>query len=935
MNCSVKKVLYACTRNRKKQTGSLLCCTLLCCLPLFRCEGSAGSDIFSVPQTNEWHIAVLFDPAGTSLNQESTLQRPQSLSLLPAAPYIQENCLYSHRPFHYHFEAGLKFQICSPNEHSFAELSAADFFSQLAKSNTYREIRTDSFHFRVIRFSEFQKQYSFNKVFISNADLSGLNIQSPDVIKIPARFQDAGVLIAFDDENVYAAWPFQTTTDRLILFQFQDKQLRDQAAKILNNIDKSAAAFIKSLPVRKAAVTEAWLRPGGFIEVSSGEEAILSQIELKYADGRVQKFTFPLFDRSSVTLGLPGTLTEIRGLTISGADFDFSAPELYPSRYRSLERKNNSWEFTDLCLFATPCTNAGYHPDLIRSMLSVSEAENCTADDIRLHEYNPFGITEQDRIKTNGKFIELSAARDCTWDGYIHSDDTVIDLGNADLTAGERIVIAASAGYFPDVSFVRSGIRNISQNESLILEPGSRTLFEYNGSVFFYGSRQNETRLLKTVYSLIQKDGRIAFHPHSCNSMRPDLCKDHAMSPGSPEPSGTYTSYKISELLPQGSASGAVRYRNDEFIEFEPAGLQSENRNTLEITRSSDLQKYRYIFPSADSSSQRMMLINSGSGCISRVHPFISYSGLYLPDSAADYRFQSGDLIQNLHAGDDLLGQARENNFRSLTVTTPGNLNRPVFTEQWNQTTDCDGEASPNSENHAGPYAGVADVCMEPVCITVLSSEPFELLTDGMLSVEQPGLQCLPVLPAGSQRSFSSACLAEGRCLAFESTTMPVCRIETIEPSPDPGDHEYIRICANRTFTNQGLAVRDSSYSDEIINYSSRFGDLPPLFSVLDPDQNTLHAGRCAILADPDHTGTGIQLTDSDTVLWTIRSGSAIGNGLSNREKVEIYDTTTSEILCSYGYWDDTPPLLDGAEGKIQRFPNTCRDTPASFGVVP
>ncbi len=551
----------------------------------------------------------------------------------------------------------------------------------------------------------------------------------------------------------------------------------------------------------------------------------------------------------------------------------------------------------------------------------------------------------------------------------------------------------------PPDTFFTGEIRYLSLHKSLslthLITGENRTLFTAPAAGEFYypGNKSAYRSIDCAVHSLILDGNFPVFHPCETKAgyLRPDVAASHAVSPGARNPENRYNMiYKISEIYPAGSLDNdGLSHSGDQFIEIE-AGHQNPDSAgtfrsgemiTLQSTDQSGSIRTLHLPPP----EQPGLYLYSAKTpyCFSTadVKNSAVVNDLLLPNGAPHFRLQSGNNRENHHEttiNSNLYEKLNKNGIRR-SLEWIDDANSFVVTQGHG---DGEGSFSGGVQNETG----VLDRCRQKSYATPLHSNwingyfrwdtlaPSGGMGSFFTSLQNATLRIsygtsLENIIASEEINTHNAHIitisppegiSDPRLLVHVSQKLDgiyytiaaesiypdgkeMLRVETVAPVPLIPQNESIRLCSPHGFDSSlfpgGLFIRDSSSTDQLVPYLSRFAHLPPGVT-LNGSTLELPAGECAWIVDPDYQGDPLEFQNNDLLLWTVESGSAIGNGLAAREGILIFgiDSSGNTVpITSYGLPDSLLPftLNPAVDQQIVRKSKTWRDSEESYEVLP
>lgn len=640
-------------------------------------------------------------------------------------------CIYSHPPFYFQNEAGLRFVFCV-DETAFASRSVQDGIERIYRSSlatALPRIETGTLAFSVESPAQIRKRIQRIDVSVDGSEddllrrekLEGgiqfryarANLQSGATeYPLPRRFANAPVFLLLGEGGLFILYPFFSDT-RFFVIELHDTALvrsvqtglRRLRSVIERQFKEAARNQNDAIAVTEIVFADQGSAGNEWIELSSAVAVSqLVSIELVHDGGtiRTERFLFPhaslLFSRTS-----DPQLRFQNGITAGSA----AQPKRYAygdyrtrggSRYRTLSaeaalRLNRSTGsafdlFGSLRCFAeTICGSPGIHPDFLESLpLRANRANQtdreCTNGDFQLTEFNPFGIRESDgRLLPSGKFVELSVASGCRSDHHIVlAGESVLDPVSIDSTTPVLLFVGNGSFFGPNRPHINSTLLRLTPHDPvtlLDLATGATSVLRPSHpptDLYLYGYRSSPASPLP-IHSLVYERGVEMYHEEGGSGLRPDIEGDNHMSPGFANPSPLMRSgVRISELLSHGSNDPlGNRINGDEFIEFESTASRIDSLAILEIRRHSDQKVFRfrlYLPPGLF----RFALMSGSPVCFEQNGAIESNGTLYLPNSAATYTVYdaTGNRLDEVTVSaelDSLLSTAVQKSLQRIPAT--------------------------------------------------------------------------------------------------------------------------------------------------------------------------------------------------------------------------------------------------------------------------
>jgi hypothetical protein len=929
-------------------------------------------------------------------------------------------CLFSHSRFYFENEAGPRFMYCDPDlEAMRGEIDSLLHIARYRSPTAYPAVEHPRFSLSVLTSAALKREaggilFSLDGSLPSALGQRGLEggeaafrygtpIHSQDHLPYSRRFPLTGFHLLASQSGLYLLYPLPGSVRFLAIHIKEVKAadlVRSGFRRLAKIVRRGAAAMVD--PAAPVAVTEivfgAQAGAGEeFIEISSfAEGPVVAHLNL-HSDSDSRSADYILLPRSTLLFArrYDDTLRfadRIRAGNDS-AIRTYSLSEYAPSGatpYRSLSYEAARWRDgaaipgslagSTACLSRDICGSPGIHPDyaiqIVQRISSMpSTRQSCTIDDLRLSEFNPFGlITSGDvssPINISGKFIEFVSQSECETNSIVFFVGGLpLDPGGLVANRGDTILFAANAGHFGpipprEVTSLRYSAPG-DEVAALDLITGERRIWKgANSDLYLYGSRVNGGDSI-AAHSLVYGPTGEGYHEPGASGLQPDVAHLHAMSPGFANPAPQLRPVpSISELLPQGSYdSSGLSIPGDEFFELRATNAAStDSMYILEIRRLSDGANFRYrLFNRLERSGDRIAFMNQAPTCFVSASGIISNSGLYLPNAAAEYSLKNvaDATLETVQISPLEYDRINAPPRRSLIRIDDTGIFRPA---------DHPDLAAPLCAARTlaapalpDPYTPFLQLVSDGgqfqrfQLFTTSSAERVRItsgrdpaLPEAVTVIDLPDRSFYDFVPptpgyrviGGFEfvSSISNPAYFEyfswGAALAFQ----------TLYPSPLTGESEWLRICSATGFgavdAATGLYIRDSAFEDRIVPYLQRFpASTPPL--PLNGNTLTIAPGECALLIDPDFNPTtqNIPLRAEDSTLWTIESSAAIGNGIASGEGLILYRKEADLTRTPFGSFGlpDTPlPFsINASSGDtIERMTGTVYDRIENYEVKP
>lgn len=637
----------------------------------------------------------------------------------------------------------------------------------------------------------------------------------------------------------------------------------------------------------------------------------------------------------------------------------FSRATLPSTAKRSLQA-NDGFRHTMFCAGTGPCRNRGIREELF-SPVDALATEYCQAEDLSLSEFNPFGIavTSEDSLDSGGKFVEFKTSRDCSTEAIVFwIDDAALPAPTGTLKREQVLLFVGDQQLFGSPNRqVSTGLRAANSSSRIevqdLLRKTQATLRPTpTEALYFPGGGPD--RHFPAVHSLTPTSCAGETTPCEVYSatrsvgLRADLAAFNAMTPGhhNKEQSSIGSTFFLSELLPFGARrTDGSSVAGAEFVELSRTGAESDSAQLLELTiNDGTIRRVRFPAPRG---SHRLALVRDGSECFPGHANLTRLSGLVLPNRPALYslRHLPGAAIDSFELTASLYAQAEGTPRHSITR---------VFDNVWRLASGARAvvEHCPQTFARPGAATPVAPFVTEgsdPFVArfiyygspTQLSASTIDTSGTSVALQSSPssvtsGEAILVELPAHADRHLIRLANGSGDLLFSGDyfAALPQLFIDAVAPTPQPDQHEWLRVCSAAGFdlAHTPLILRDSSSADELVPWADRFGSV--LSDGIRETNRVLEPGRCAVILDPD--STQLPETDArDAAIWTTSSGAALGNGLGSGEGLKLQDARDNRILATIGLPDSVLSFsVNTASGQtVRRNPGTYRDRFTNFSV--
>lgn len=812
----------------------------------------------------------------------------------------------------------------------------------------------------------------------------------PDRISLPRRFPRAWYHLRVGVDYIELLYPL-TDTLHLMSIKINDPGAADRVLTALRTLPSIRNKLIRNSRDSTLFVSEiAFARHTGsgreVLELGSGTEDGYVSWKLNTDESSTLAGRIFLFSRSTLLfrggIDLDFRLKDqlIAGLSgdsvkIDASDFD----DRGATDSRTLSQ-NEDYQLAPSfkCITGDLCGSVGIHPYYIPEV--DFDSHDCSASDISLKEFNPFGVYSEgsSSLDPGGKFIEFMVNRDCRSSFLIIAfDDGSLDLPQRDLHSGERFFYSADRNLFSTPGTEDTNLRSLTEDDTISIidaRSGQRKILyepDLNGNrLRIPGSKGEESENIFRVHSLVvSPDNQVRFHGGESIGLRPDLLHTHSMSPGHPEnrfiPSSTF----LSEVSPLGSTSEDLSSNpGDEFFEIyvnppaieNPALAVESSSLELEIERLSDGEVKVYEFP-VPSGPGYFTIVRNTPVCW-EAHSIDSiFSSLSLPNEPAKYTLKpSHGPVTSVNIDAMTFSSMKNDPRKTIQYIKQANIWRITDISSGNNLCTSTTNASPGEYANFNPFYIIEDrtssrirfrrYAMNEVenITAVFERNPGENIGSTILTQDSEGFYTVDVssLPYHRILIFIEDALTypAGNAIKYLAEAFPLdrpFRVDTVSPTPSTYEYEYIRLCSPDGFSltsfPQGIYVRDSLSSDRIVPWAMRFPGSDPVPG-LDPSKENLLSGECMVVIDPDYTGDSYTIRNEDRSIWTVESGSALGDGLSSGESITIFTPGIGGLERPLAGYSSLPApewfSIDTLTGqRIERIPGLEYDERESYEV--
>ncbi|MBE7412341.1 MAG: lamin tail domain-containing protein [Leptospiraceae bacterium] len=559
-----------------------------------------------------------------------------------------------------------------------------------------------------------------------------------------------------------------------------------------------------------------------------------------------------------------------------------------------------------------------------------TDISNCDPEKFFLTEINFGGVQIDNTLSSKGNFIELQYTGEVCDISFMKiingKSHTPLSVKNQNITTNQTFLIGHSDIFQNLTNLIKRDLSSLSPYSSVSISNGikEKVLFK---------AIEKETILINKnasgeTHSIILEDNSFQFHPPFTSSyLRPDSKRQNTMSPGEIHNKYRNTIYsKINEINPFGSYKDGMSITKDKFIEFYSTG---NGTLSLEIIGESNYQKI--IFPVIDK-EKFSYIAKDKPECFSEAGLIQSPSFRL---NSENLRLILKDFSNNKVLDEVVFQPAKGHGLNSNSPKLRRSYTRTGYLNQFkNSTKDTESgvfyscleetEMSPGKENFFFPYLvlqnnflGSRDyLIIKPknykfsfLNIRQYTAEPFSEFNSEISITPSYEFEPITIFQGNTLSERGMIYQSIGNSEEIKIIPREGIFIQAILPDPSNSQNEWILLC-NYSDTDKDLTnfeIEDESATDKITSYFKRKKiNLP---SGLDDaffygNTTILKSNQCGYLIDPDAYNIFLRpFGITPTNIFTIDSTSAIGNGISNNEKVDLYEITpTSRVhIHSYG----------------------------------
>lgn len=581
----------------------------------------------------------------------------------------------------------------------------------------------------------------------------------------------------------------------------------------------------------------------------------------------------------------------------------------------SLKKKTTSCEWASSILHnSNLCGDPGieFGEGVVVPGTQTAAANVCKAEDFILTEINAFGLRPENKVDRAGKFLEIKykGANTCKLVGISLQIGTV----KVPLTFQSTSIDTNSIWLVTDGRHV-TGVKNLIRRNldfmqwqhpiSLITSSSSKLLWK--------GLKTEEVFISEgttgSIFSMALEGEKFYHHSiHRPNLLQAVYREFHSMSPGEdiqylPQDA----SGELSEVLWAGGYKNSNSILDEKFIE-----LKTKGDGTLELETIVGAKTSRFFLPISRTDAYTV-LSRASLQCFPDSNPLVS-DKLVLTDELTILTLKANDKIISEIKFNPLKG----NGFNNTSLKQRASFVYTGLASVWRTSVpplrvsispDCQGQtfATPGAQNEFEPFlsdeifdyqgngkfylaASIWDQNL-PYSVKLYSRFPDEEILLGLEKLTANLLKPIPSL-------LTSVGLVYQKLENYSDLKLynrDGIFIEGIMVNPSNAQNEWILFC-NRGKVSRDLTeyeIEDEDSPDQIDTYFKRkkfnlpSGLSSPSFA---GNNNLLQPGQCAYLVDPESSLLNLkQVGVAPTLIFTVRSSSTIGNGISSEEFLDLY----------------------------------------------
>jgi len=950
--------------NLKEPRKNLLAfSSILLCIAIVSCEKSKKEPFLISPSLQSAEVSFAGYTQNGFHNTTETINPDLPGASKPLQPYFsKENnamCFYSSNPFYYYNEAGFKAKYCFDDEglsDTFLKLQESLFengpsvdtiVSVNALSVKIKKL-TDlkKYQYRGIIDGNIKPFYKKEGMYGSSFHFENIPLNKSTIGRaLPSRFPHAVPSVLLLANSVYFVYP---SKGNFLVIEVVDTALIESLVKIAAAIPSICETLIGEAANDSVRITEVVFykqsSENHFTEIGSTDKNIYTKFSIRSSGLTLESEIF-LFSYATILFSqelnqFKSDQTLILNSYNTGAAQTISADSYKLSSLRSLSGIPLSPSIH--CMHGPVCGSYGIHPVFEQK----KEVSGCSVHDFEVTELNPYGLIlkESQGRNAGGKFVEIVKRSNCKNQNVVFEAGDLLDPGIDNNDA--ILLFYADPDFFTEKGIYAGHLRSLSvttdikainliNNEEKILRQGKNTYDFYGAASNFYGR----------VHSLILKNNQESFHAKKQLGLRPDVTY-HAMSPGFMDEFRSYIDAYIDEILPQGSRSSTgTSYADDEFVEiFFQTNDGGPGIVVFSLEYNGSKKTFRFPVPYG---KDRIVFIRGNPVCFAGNGSALVFSELSLPNQAANYTLEN--LNQQLSISPSL--------YTSMDQTIRSSLVRAgqhyVLNQEYSPS--CSNtRATPGFNKVYSPFFTVDS--NEDVIFHTMSGQANIIRKEGKnvtQTINYPltlmdGDRDRPELTVAGERILVLWYIQNGAeeqlLFAREYHKNPgKLFIDAVAPTPSGTDEEWFRICTITGYENlENLYMKDSSTEDLLTFAKNRFPSFNGIISgkTFRVHNMTLYPGECAIVVDPDYFSKlhSIPFINEDAAIWTIASGTTLGNGLASGESITIYryeNDLTITPYATYGGIDTAPFSYTTSAGSyVKRKSGTYEDRASNYEVI-
>ncbi|HMW04331.1 MAG TPA: hypothetical protein PK079_18815 [Leptospiraceae bacterium] len=580
----------------------------------------------------------------------------------------------------------------------------------------------------------------------------------------------------------------------------------------------------------------------------------------------------------------------------------------------SIKKRGNSCEWANSVLHNSKlCGDPGIEFDENTVIPGTNVGVNhCKPEDFILTELNATGLKPENRMDRTGKFLEVKylGGVSCKLTGlFLNIGSIKVPLTMQALSLEPNSIWLVTDGrHVTGVkNLIRRNLDFLQWQHSISLQSSSSTKLLWKGlkaEEYFLNESSNGN-----LFSMVVDGESFYHHPvQKPNLLQAVYRQFHSMSPGEANERVLQDAEgHISEVLWAGGYKNSSSILDEKFIE-----LKTKGDGTLEVEVSLGNKNYRYFIPISRNDAFTV-LAKSNLQCFPDAKELVS-DKLILSDEVTTIRLKSDGKIIN----EVKYFPSRGNGFNNTSQKIRASYAYTGLASIWKTSSqplrvsiasDCIGQtfATPNAPNEFEPFlseenfdyqgsgkfylaASMWDINL-PYSVKLYSKFPEEEAIIGLEKLSSNLLKQIPNL-------LNSIGLIYQKLENYSDLKIynrDGIFIEGVMVNPSNPQNEWVLFC-NRSKSIKDLTeyeIEDEDSFDQIDTYFKRKKfNLPSGLnsSLFSGNTSVLQPGQCGYLVDPESSLLNLKPVGvSPTLIYTVRTTSTIGNGISSGEYLDLY----------------------------------------------